>query len=216
MQTLSIGMPESVLVKPSPRFNICSCIADLQSQALGSLGLARAIAGTSSSGAQTQRSQEARGGWVAQPSNGLSPKVRTARRPPPLQRVNSVTIGSSKSPVLSHTANERLTPSPGKGVTPKAPALHTPPVGRARKPEVKKPEQRTPRNYKTQHSFKEAVVTGGRNLDEENREEKEIRKEIKELSKKIFVEEHLTERDFFWRETRDKWVSLKRTGYVNC
>jgi hypothetical protein len=60
------------------------------------------------------------------------------------------------------------------------------------------------------------VVTGGRNLDEENRKEKEIRKEIKELSKKIFVEEHLTERDFFWRETRDKWVNLKRTGYVNC
>ncbi len=197
---LTIGMPAEL-----PHFTICSCIAHLQNQVLVSLGLARAIAGASSSSAQTQRSKEARGGWVAQPGDGLSPKVRTAsgtarsgnavrslRKETPLQRVNSVTVDSSKRPVSAHTADERLTPSPGKGVTPQAPALHTPPVRGAREPGVKKPEQRS-RSRKT--------VTVG--------------KETKELMKKIFVEEHLTERDLFWREKGDTWVNSKYTCYVD-
>jgi hypothetical protein len=42
-----------------------------------------------------------------------------------------------------------------------------------------------------------------------------VGKETKELMKKIFVEEHLTERDLFWREKGDTWVNSKYTCYVD-
>ena len=133
---------------PPPPGTICSCIADLQSQVLGSLGgMGRAVAG---------------------PGPGLA-RRRPAFTAAP-QRINSVSVGRSRS---NPTAPQGAAPSH----TPAKP-LSTPAAGsgRARKAEVKKPIERS-RSSKLQPSGKGAPANHAQD-DEVLQDYKDLMKKI--------------------------------------
>ena len=161
---------------PPPPGTICSCIADLQSHVLSSLGGAgRALAGPGT-GSERRRP-------------GTAFKT---------QRTNSVTVGGKrsnpptpKSQSSPHTHAKPLPTPPGSGSA-------------LRKAEVKKPVVERSRSSKLKPAGKEAPA----------HQDNKARRDCKELMKKIFVQEHETKEQAYWRQHGETWVNSTVRGHL--